>query len=171
MGKRLDPRVDIRAGGKPGDLGWVISRHGALYAAEFGWNQEFEVLVAGIATDFFLSHDLVREHCWFAEFEGRTVGSVFLVKSTETIAKLRMLIVEPDARGLGIGAALVEICIEYAIAAGYERMTLWTDSVLVAARRLYQSIGFELVESSSYHSFGHDLISETWEVELSKAKI
>lgn len=171
MRKRLDPRVDIRAGGKPGDIGWVISRHGALYAAEYGWNQEFELLVAGIATDFFTSHDPTREHSWFAEYQGRTVGCVFLVKSTETIAKLRMLIVEPDARGLGIGASLVEICIEYAIAAGYERMTLWTNSILVAARRLYESIGFELTESSPYHSFGHDLISETWEVELSKVKI
>ncbi len=167
MSKRLDPRVDIRAGGKPGDIGWVISRHGTIYATEYGWNQEFELLVAGIATDFFTSHDPTREHSWFAEIEGKTVGCVFLVSASETVAKLRMLIVEPGARGLGIGAALAEICISYAIAAGYDRMTLWTNSILVAARKLYESIGFELVESSPYHAFGHDLVSETWELDLS----
>jgi GNAT superfamily N-acetyltransferase len=167
MTRTLDPSVTIRAGAQPGDLGWVIARHGEIYAREYGWNSDFEVLVAEIATAFFKSHDSATEHCWFARVNGRNAGCVFLVRSSERIAKLRMLIVEAEFRGLGIGEALVRTCIDFAIACGYERMTLWTNSVLEPARRLYERFGFELVASEPLKAFGQDLISETWELELS----
>ncbi|MCC6791818.1 MAG: GNAT family N-acetyltransferase [Thermomicrobiales bacterium] len=166
MERGLDPRVTIRDVARPGDLGWVIGRHGALYAAEYGWSMEFDLLVAGIATAFFQQHDSAREHCWFAEIDGCTVGCVFLVQASERVAKLRMLLVEPEARGLGVGRALVATCLDFARAAGYETVTLWTNSILVAARRLYETFGFQLVESEPYHGFGHDLISETWNLDL-----
>lgn len=163
---RSEPRFTIRDTMRPGDLGWVIARHGALYAMEYDWNLEFEVLVAEIATAFFRCHDPRREHCWFAEMDGRTLGCIFLVRASDQVAKLRLLLVEPEARGQGVGGALVRICVGFARDAGYETVTLWTNSVLVAARRLYEAAGFRLIEAEPHQSFGHDLVGETWELDL-----
>jgi len=151
---------------QPGDMGWVVSRHGALYAKEYGWNEEFEGLVAEIVAKFIKDFDPKKERCWLAEMEGEPVGSVFLVKKTETVAKLRMLIVDPKARGLGIGRRLVSECIRFARQAGYKKMTLWTNSILLTARKIYDEAGFKLVEQEAHHSYGHDLIGETWDLEL-----
>ena len=148
---------------QPGDIGWVAARHGALYAAEYAFDARFEALVAEIAAAFVTHLDPQRERCWIAEKNGEPVGSVFLVKDTDSIAKLRLLLVEPAARGLGIGHRLVEECVGFARAAGYRKITLWTQSVLTAARRIYQEAGFELVRTEPHHSFGHDLVGEYWE--------
>ncbi len=148
---------------QPGDIGWVAARHGALYAAEYAFDARFEALVAEIAAAFVTHLDPQRERCWIAEKNGEPVGSVFLVKDTDSIAKLRVLLVEPAARGLGIGHRLVEECVGFARAAGYRKITLWTQSVLTAARRIYQEAGFELVRTEPHHSFGHDLVGEYWE--------
>jgi DNA-binding MarR family transcriptional regulator/GNAT superfamily N-acetyltransferase len=152
---------------RPGDIGWVISRHGALYAEEYGWDETFEGFVAEIAGAFIKSFDAKRERCWIAEREGEIVGSVFLVKGPdEHTAKLRLLYVEPGARGLGIGARLVEECARFARAAGYRGIALWTNSVLVSARRIYEAAGYRLVKSEPHRSFGQDLIGETWQLDL-----
>jgi DNA-binding MarR family transcriptional regulator/N-acetylglutamate synthase-like GNAT family acetyltransferase len=148
---------------RAGDIGWIISRHGALYAEEYGWDISFEQLVAEIAAQFLKAHDDKRERCWIAEVDGEPVGTVMLVKGSDTVAKLRLLIVEPSARGLGIGRALTNECIRFAREAGYTEMTLWTQSILVAARNIYRAAGFQLVKSEPHHSFGHDLVGETWE--------
>jgi DNA-binding MarR family transcriptional regulator/GNAT superfamily N-acetyltransferase len=152
---------------RPGDIGWVISRHGALYAEEYGWDETFEGFVAEVAGGFLKGFDARRERCWIAEREGATVGAVFLVRGPdERTAKLRMLYVEPAARGLGIGARLVEECRLFARTAGYTRIVLWTNSILTSARRIYEAAGYRLVKSEPHHSFGHDLVGETWELGL-----
>jgi len=151
---------------RPGDMGWVTSAHGALYAGEYGWDISFEALVAKIAAEFIENFNPAREHCWIAELDGSPVGSVFVVRKTDAIAKLRLLIVDRQARGLGLGKRLVEECLRFAKGAGYSSMTLWTQSCLTAARGIYQRAGFKLVAEEPHHSFGVDLIGETWERDL-----
>jgi DNA-binding MarR family transcriptional regulator/GNAT superfamily N-acetyltransferase len=151
---------------QPGDMGYVTHRHGALYAQESGYNEEFEALVAEICAHFIRNFDAQRERCWIAEMEGEIVGSVFLVKKSAAIAKLRLLLVEPKARGLGLGKRLVEECVKFARQAGYKKITLWTQSDLYAARGIYQKAGFQRVHEEPHHSFGKDLVAETWELEL-----
>jgi DNA-binding MarR family transcriptional regulator/GNAT superfamily N-acetyltransferase len=169
--RMLGARADDRAGyllrpHRPGDMGWVISRHGALYAQEYGWDIQFEAFVAKIAAQFLRNFNARRECCWIAEKDGENVGSVMLVDETQTIAKLRLLLVEPDARGLGIGARLVQECLSFAREARYQKVTLWTNSILVAARRLYEDAGFRMIDAQPHHSFGCDLVGETWELAL-----
>jgi DNA-binding MarR family transcriptional regulator/GNAT superfamily N-acetyltransferase len=151
---------------RPGDMGWVVQGHGALYASEYGFDATFEALVAEIAAKFITSFDAARERCWIADIDGRPVGSVFLVRHSDDIAKLRLLLVEPAARGCGLGQRLVAECVTFARACGYRRMTLWTQSILVAARKIYQDAGFALVKSEPHRSFGQNLTGETWEREL-----
>lgn len=151
---------------RPGDMGWVIACHGALYAEEYGWDETFEALVAEIAAQFIRAFDAKRECCWIAERDGEPAGSVFLVKQSARTAKLRLLIVDPKARGLGIGARLVEECVRFARAAGYKKIILWTQSILVGARRIYEKAGFRLAKTEPHTSFGHDLTGEYWELRL-----
>jgi DNA-binding MarR family transcriptional regulator/GNAT superfamily N-acetyltransferase len=151
---------------RPGDIGWIVSRHGALYAQEYGWDISFEALAAEIAAQFIRAYDPAREHCWIAEIGGEPVGSVMLVKASDKVAKLRLLLVDKKARGSGVGRALTEQCIRFARAAGYSSITLWTQSILVAARGIYQRAGFQCVGQEKHHSFGADLVGETWELKL-----
>lgn len=149
-----------------GDMGWVVSRQGRAYAEEYGWDISYEALVAEICAQFLRSFDPACEHCWIAEVDGEPVGSVFLVNGGDGIAKLRLLLVEEKARGLGVGRALVEQCIRSAREMGYKKMMLWTQSILVAARGIYARAGFQRVKEEKHHSFGVDLVGETWELEL-----
>jgi DNA-binding MarR family transcriptional regulator/GNAT superfamily N-acetyltransferase len=151
---------------EPGDMGWVTHRHGVIYAQDYGWDEHFEALVAQIVADFINNYNSEREHCWIAEMSGEIVGSVFVVQSSATVAKLRLLLVEPKARGLGLGSRLVEECIRFARRRGYQKMLLWTNSILVEARHIYAKNGFKLVVEEPHHSYGHDLIGETWELTL-----
>lgn len=167
------PAVRLR-GHRPGDIGWVASRHGALYAAEFGWDERFEALVARIGADFIDRFDATREACWIAEREGRPLGCVFLVQARDEqsgepapgIAQLRLLLIEPAARGLGLGKQLVAECERFARERGYRRIRLWTNSVLLAARGIYAASGYRLLATEAHHSFGQDLVGEIWELEL-----
>jgi GNAT superfamily N-acetyltransferase len=159
-------RVAVRPLGQPGDLGWVVMAHGEVYAAEFGWDTSFEALVARIVADYAADHDPARETAWIAELDGRRVGSVFCVAADETTAQLRILLVHPDARGHRLGSRLTRECVEFARAAGYERMRLWTNDVLVAARGIYLAEGFRLVEEERHTSFGADLVGQVYELDL-----
>lgn len=151
---------------QPGDMGWVVHRHGVLYAQEYGWDERFEALVAEIAAEFIQNFDPKRERCWIAERDAEIVGSVFLVKKDDEIAKLRLLLVEPKSRGLGIGKRLVDECIRFAKHVGYQKITLWTQSNLTAARRIYEESGFQLVSQQKHKSFGKELVAETWDKSL-----
>src|SRR5580658_6575389 len=151
---------------RPGDMGWVVQSHGSLYASEYGFNSTFEALVAEITANFLASFDASRERCWIADIDGVQVGSVFLVRDSDDVAKLRLLLVDPAGRGQGLGRRLVAECIGFAQACGYRKITLWTQSILVAARKIYQDAGFTLMATEPHRSFGQSLIGETWEREL-----
>jgi len=159
------PEATIRTH-RPGDMGWVVQQHGLLYTQEFGWDISFEGMVAEIAAQFLKNFDPKRERCWIAEMNGRQVGSVFLVKHSDDVAKLRLLLLDPAGRGMGLGKRLVDECISFARSCGYRKITLWTQSMLLPARRIYEAAGFVLVGSEPHHSFGHDLVGETWELAL-----
>jgi GNAT superfamily N-acetyltransferase len=160
----------LRALGQPGDLGWVIMKHGEVYAREFGWNGEFEALVARIVADYAAARDPEREAAWIAELDGRRVGCVFVVAKDADTAQLRILLVDPSARGRDLGRRLVSQCIEFARRAGYRRMMLWTNHPLVAARRIYVAAGFHLVSEQPQHSFGIDLTGQVYELDLDTAR-
>jgi len=152
---------------RPGDLGWMVHRQGKLYAEEHGYNERFEAVVAEIAAGFLRAHDPRYERCWIAELDGEMVGSIMLVRLSPEVAKLRLLLVEPGARGRGVGAALVSECVHFAREAGYRKITLWTHANLSGARRLYERAGFRLVQSEpAAEGFGRELIDETWELNL-----
>jgi DNA-binding MarR family transcriptional regulator/GNAT superfamily N-acetyltransferase len=163
---RGSPRPAILRDPRPGDMGWVVQSHGALYASEYGFDSSFEALVAEIAAKFLSHFDASRERCWIADIDGAQVGSVFLVRHTDDIAKLRLLLVDPAGRGKGLGQRLVAECVAFAKACGYRKITLWTQSILVAARRIYQDAGFVRVASEPHRSFGQSLTGETWELSL-----
>jgi DNA-binding MarR family transcriptional regulator/GNAT superfamily N-acetyltransferase len=155
---------------QPGDMGWVVERQGILYVREYGWDETYEALAAEIVAEFIRNYDFKRERCWIAEKDGQRVGVVFAVKASEEVAKLRLLHVEPEARGLGIGNRLVEECVRFARQAGYRKMTLWTSSILTAARHIYAEAGFKLIRAEGQHGFGKDVTMETWELDLHEDK-
>jgi DNA-binding MarR family transcriptional regulator/GNAT superfamily N-acetyltransferase len=151
---------------RPGDMGWVVHRHGVLYWREWGYNESMEALVAGVTADFINNFKPGREYCWIAERNSEIIGSIFVVEKSKAVAKLRLLLVEPTARGLGLGGRLVDEVIQFSKNAGYKKIVLWTQSELSAARRIYQSRGFKLVAEEKHHSFNKDLVAETWELSL-----
>jgi GNAT superfamily N-acetyltransferase len=156
----------IRRVGRPGDLGWVVLAHGEIYAREYGWDTGFEALVARIVADYTEDGDHARKAAWVAEHQGRRVGCVFCVPADDITAKLRILLVDPAARGLGIGSRLVDECVRFARSAGYRRITLWTNDVLKSARRIYQAAGFQLTDEQEHDSFGHHLVGQNWARDL-----
>jgi DNA-binding MarR family transcriptional regulator/GNAT superfamily N-acetyltransferase len=168
--ERMPLEISLRAHG-PGDMGWVTERHGALYFETYAWNTQFEAMVAGITADFIRKFDPARERCWIAESHGRRLGCIFLVNDGSGSARLRLLMVEPAARGAGLGARLVSECVSFARSAGYQRILLWTHANLSAARHLYERAGFRCTSSEPSHSFGHDLVSEHWELDLKSAAV
>jgi N-acetylglutamate synthase-like GNAT family acetyltransferase len=161
----MDDHIQLREP-RPGDMGWVIEQHGKLYAQQYGWNWEFEALVAGICADFVKNFQPEWERCWIAERDGQRVGSVFVVKQEPGVAKLRMLIVTPQARGSGLGARLTDEAIAFARSKGFKKMVLWTNACLLVARSIYEKRGFALIESEPYEGFGQHLVSEVWELAL-----
>jgi GNAT superfamily N-acetyltransferase len=161
----VSSQIRLRAH-RPGDIGWVVSRHGALYAQEFGWDGSFEAMVARIGADFIDKFQPGLERAWIAEIDGQRVGAVFIVRKSKTVAKLRMLLIDPEARGLGLGKRLVNECISFARAAGYRKITLWTHDILLAARGIYLAAGFRLVSSEPNHAFGKTMHTEVWERRL-----
>ena len=158
--------LTIRHELRPGDIGWVIAQHGVRYHEEYGWGLAFEALVATVAADFARARDAARERCWIAELAGERVGCIVLVRASDTTTKLRLLLVEPTARGLGVGGHLIDACLAFARAAGYDTVTLWTNDVLVAARRLYVRAGFRPIASAPHRDFGPEMVGETWELTL-----
>jgi DNA-binding MarR family transcriptional regulator/GNAT superfamily N-acetyltransferase len=160
------PRAYVLREPRPGELGWMVQANAALYAAEYGWDTTYEALVARIVADYASGHDPQRERAWIAELDGTAAGCVLCVRRDGDTAQLRILLVEPHARGLGIGARLVDECVRFARGAGYRTLTLWTNDVLVSARRIYEAGGFELVDEEPHHSFGHDLVGQTWRLDL-----
>jgi GNAT superfamily N-acetyltransferase len=160
------PAFTLRAP-QPGDMGWVVQQHGEIYAREYGWNADFEALVADIVAKYMRNHQPQWERCWMAEADGQRVGSVFVVRKSKTVAQLRMLILTPQARGMGLGARLTDECIAFARSKGYKKMRLWTNSCLDMARSIYAKRGFKLIKSEPYQGFGQEkLVSETWELKL-----
>jgi len=164
-GRRLSEPYILRQH-EPGDMGWIVHMHGRLYAEEYGWDERFEALVARICADFIDRYNPDRERCWIAEMDGQVVGSVMVVQESEDVAKLRLLLVDPRARGLGLGKRLVDECIRFARRKGYKKLVLWTNNVLVAARNIYRKAGFVPVKEEPHRNFGPELIGETWELAL-----
>lgn len=166
MGRSMRKQPYVLRPPRPGDLGWLVHRHGLLYARDEGYDEHFEAVVARVVSDFVLNFDPQKERCWIAERRGKIIGGVLLVKKSPQVAKLRMLLVEPEARGMGLGSRLIEECIRFARQAGYRKITLWTHQSLRAARRLYQRAGFKLVKQQRTHSFSRNLVDETWDLKL-----
>ena len=167
LGDKAEPRTPyLLRQHQPGDMGWIVHRQAILYAEEYWWDGTYEALAAEIVAQFIKNYDSKCERCWIAEKDGERVGAVFVAKASDETAKLRLLHVEPEARGLGIGKRLVDECVRFARQAGYQKMTLWTQSILHAARHLYKQAGFRIVREEQHHSFGKDLTAETWELDL-----
>ena len=167
LGDEAEPRTPyLLRLHQPGDMGWIVHRQAILYAEEYGWDGTYEALAAEIVAQFIKNYDPKQERCWIAEKDGERVGAVFVAKASNDIARLRLLHVEPEARGLGIGKRLVEECVRFARQAGYQKMTLWTQSILHAARHIYKQTGFQVVREEQHHSFGKHLTAETWELDL-----
>jgi GNAT superfamily N-acetyltransferase len=162
----MSPQIVIRPLGEPGDLGWIVMAHGEVYTAEFGWDTDVEAFIARIVADYAVDRDPVREAGWIAELDGRRVGCVLCVQADDRTAQLRVLLVDPSARGHGLGGRLVDECMAFARKAGYARMTLWTNDPLLAARRVYLSRGFTLVGQEPHRSFGVDMVGQTYQVDL-----
>ena len=160
-------QVRVRRADSPGDLGWMVMAHGEIYAEQFGWSTEFEALVARIVADYATGHDPAKEAAWIAEVDGRRAGCILLVAGEQPgVAQLRILLVSAETRGLGAGSLLVEECLDFARAAGYDQVTLWTNDILTSARRIYEAYGFALIDEEKHHSFGHDLVGQTWTLDL-----